>query len=179
MIAHIPSLVKMYEDNVLFLHEQGFPVYVKELLLTCYREDIQKYKRKWRDLGVPFNIQDFKGFDRGKDSKEFKAYNALDLLSIDSEYKKGGTYCTCKKGYKTILIGGHTLGGKVFGCFEDMVIVGDIKKNEYNPNYRVKMLSEPDALGSNVEVVGVPKEYYYDKVFREKGVYRPKGCGND
>ena len=179
MIAHVPSLVKQYEDNVMFLHEHGIPVYVKELLFPDQRDIIKESKRKWKELGIPFNVQDFKGFDRGKDRKEFKKYDALDILLIDSEYKKGGGYCTCKKGYKTVLIGGHTLGGKVFACFEDMVIVGDIKKNEFNPNYRVKTNQKADSSGSFVEVIGVPKVYYYDKVFREKGVYRPKGCGSD
>jgi uncharacterized Fe-S cluster-containing radical SAM superfamily protein len=179
MIAHIPSLVEKYEENVLFLHDHGFPVYVKELLFHEYYDQIREYKRKWNDLNIPFSVQDFKGFDRGKDHKEFKNYDVLDLLLIDSEYKKGGHFCTCKKGYKTVLIGGHTIGGKVFGCFEDMVIVGDIKKNEFNPNYRVRINKSPDAAGSCVEVEGVPKVYYFDKVFREKGIYKPKGCGND
>lgn len=174
MIAHIPDLVKRYEDKVLYLHDKGLPVYVKELLFSELREDIKKYKRKWKELGIPFNVQDFKGYDRGMDKTEFNKYDAEDLSLISSEYKKGGSYCTCKKGYKTVLIGGHTIGGKIFGCFQDMRIVGDIGKNEFNPNYKVKVRRE-----GGVDVVDVPPNYYVEEEFWEKGIYKPKGCGSD
>lgn len=174
MIAHIPDLVKKFEDNILYLHDKGLPVYVKELLFIEFRENIKKYKRKWKEMGIPFNVQDFKGYDRGMDKSEFKKYNAEDVLLISSEYKKGGSYCTCKKGYKTVLIGNHTIGGKVFGCFQDMRIVGDIRKNEFNPDYKVKVNRE-----GGVDVVDVPPNYFVEEEFWEKGIYKPKGCGSD
>lgn len=173
MISHIPDLVKRYEENVMFLHKNGVPVYVKELLVHSDRELIKENKRKWKALGIPFKIQDFKGYDRGKDLHEMKEYDAEDWYLVDFDYKKCNDTCTCMRGYKTILIGGHTLGGKVLACFEDMKIVGDIAKNEFNPNYEVRRVKD------GVEVRGVPPVYYYDKVFREKGTYKPKGCGND
>src|SRR4030042_443622 len=40
MIGHIPDLVKQYEENVLYLHEQGIPVYVKELLFHGDRDAV-------------------------------------------------------------------------------------------------------------------------------------------
>jgi hypothetical protein len=165
MIGNIPDLVKKYEENLLYLHEQGIPVYVKELLFHEDREVIKENKKKWKALGIPFKIQDFKGFDRGKDFQEIKNYDDEDWYLVDFEYKKCGDTCTCFKGYRNILIGGHTLGGKVFACFEDMKIIGDIPKNEFNSNYVIKRTRK------GIEVQGVPSLYYYDKVFREKGVY--------
>jgi len=173
MMGHIPSLVKKYEENLLFLRDNGVPVYAKELLVHSDRELIKEHKRKWKALGVPFKIQDFKGYDRGKDFKEMREYDDEDWYLVDFEYKKCNATCTCTRGYKTILIGGHTLGGNVFACFEDMKIVGNIARNEFNPNFSVK------RTPTGVEVVGVPAVYFYDKVVREKGVYKPKGCGND
>ena len=173
MMGHIPNLVKIYEENVLFLHENGIPVYVKELLFHGDKEIIKENKRKWKALGIPFKIQDFKGYDRGKDFLEIKDYDEEDWFLVDFEYKKCNDTCTCLRGYKTVLIGGHTLGGKVFACFEDMKIVGSIQDNEFNPNYVVKRVK------NGIEVRGVPAIYYHDKVFREKGTYKPKGCGND
>jgi MoaA/NifB/PqqE/SkfB family radical SAM enzyme len=173
MIAHIPILVKRFEENVLFLYNAGIPVYVKELLLHSDRETVKEYKRKWKALGVPFKVQDFKGYDRGKDFLEIKEYDIEDWCLIDFEYKKCNELCTCLRGYKTLLIGGHTLGGNVFACFEDMKIVGNIVKNEFNHRYQVKHTPR------GIVVEGVPAVYYQDKVFREKGIYKPKGCGND
>ena len=174
MMGHIPDLVKMYEENLLFLHDNGVPVYAKELLLHEDKEIIKQNKRKWKALGIPFKIQDFKGYDRGKDFQEIKDYDEEDWYLVDFEYKKCNSTCTCLRGYKTVLIGGHTLGGNVFACFEDMKIVGNIPRNEFNPNYQVQRSKD------GIEVVGVPAIYYHDKVFREKGTYKPKkGCGND
>lgn len=175
MIEHISELNKKFEENILFLHKQGIPVYVKELLFVEDREKIKEHKRKWRDLGIPFKIQDFKGYDRGKDCSELKKYTPEDWLLIDFEYKKFSRYCSCKKGYKNVLIGGHTLSGLIFGCFEDMKIVGNIIKNEFNSNYDV-LLKAPNG----VEVINNPPIYYKEEVFREKGIYKSKiGCGND
>jgi hypothetical protein len=173
MIGHIPELVKKYEDNVLYLHENGINVYVKELLFPGERKIVRDHKRIWKVRGIDFKVQDFKGYDRGKDNTEARTYDIEDWNFVDFEYKKFGDLCTCCKGYKTILIGGHTLGGKILACFEDMKIVGDIAKNEYNPDYRV--IAKDDGM----EVQGVPPVYYYDKVVREKGIYKPKGCGSD
>jgi hypothetical protein len=173
MMGHIPDLVKRYEENLLFLHNNGVPVYAKELLFHEDKETIKENKRKWKALGVPFKIQDFKGYDRGKDFREIKSYDAEDWYLVDFEYKKCNDTCTCVRGYKTLLIGGHTLGGNVFACFEDMKIVGNIPQNEFNPSYQVKRTKD------GIQVRGVPAIYYQDKVFREKGIYKPKGCGND
>jgi len=173
MIGHIPDLVKLYEDNLLFLRSNGINVYAKELLLHEDKEVIKGNKRRWKVLGIPFKIQDFKGYDRGKDFLEIQDYDEEDWYLVDFEYKKCNDTCTCLRGYKTLLIGGHTLGGNVFACFEDMKIVGNISRNEFNPSYQVKRTKD------GIQVVGVPAIYYQDKVFREKGTYKPKGCGND
>lgn len=173
MIGHIPSLVKKYEENLLFLRDNGINVYAKELLIHSEREIVRENKRKWKALGVPFMVQDFKGFDRGKDFLEVSEYDIEDWCLIDFEYKKCNDFCTCLRGYRTLLIGGHTLGGNVFACFEDMKIVGNIPRNEFDPRYKVRLTKK------GMVVEGVPAVYYQDKVFREKGVYKPKGCGND
>lgn len=173
MIGHIPDLVKRYEDNLMFLHDNGIPVYAKELLMHSDKEAIKENKRRWKSLGIPFKIQDFKGYDRGKDFLEAKEYDEEDWYLIDFEYKKCSSECTCMRGYRTVIIGGHTLGGNVFACFEDMKIIGNIARNEFNPNFIVKRAKD------GIEVRGVPAVYYFDKVHREKGTYKPKGCGND
>lgn len=174
MISHIPELVNKFEENVLFLHNHGIPVYVKELLFIDEKEKIKEYKRKWKSINIPFKIQDFKGYDRGRDFSELKKYTDEDWALIDFEYKKFNKYCSCMRGYKNVLIGGHTLGGLVFGCFEDMKIVGNIIENKFNPNYEVI------CTLTGMEVINNPPVYYQEEVFRKRGVYKPKvSCGNE
>lgn len=170
MIAHIPYLVKQYEDNVMLLHKEGLPVYVKELMMVDEREAIKEYKKKWKDLGVPFKVQDFKGSNRGRDFSEAHRYTAEDLFLIDPEYRKAGTFCSCVRGYKNILICGHTMGGSIIACFEDQRIVGSIQENTWNPDFRVRINRKKGTM----EVEGVPPVYYGH---REKGVFNPKEYG--
>ena len=172
MIAHIPKLVKKYEEVVMFLYEHGVPVYVKELLFTELRDEIREHKRYWTSKGVDFKVQDFKGCDRGRSGEEFGRYEAADYLLIDSEYKHGGEYCSCYKGYKNVLIRGGWNDGDVLACFEDPKIVGNIQRNEYLPDYRIYKDGE---LG-RINVIGVPENY---KGTWERDMYKPKQCGSN
>ena len=172
IIAGVPSLVKRYEENVLYLHSQGIPVYVKELLFVDLREDIKEAKKYWTDKGISFKVQDFKGCDRGRSHEEFKKYEPEDYLLIDAEYKHGGEYCTCMKGYKSVLIRGGWMDGSVLACFEDPVIVGSLLDNTYNGNYRVYK----DHQKGRMDVTGVPKVY---KGTWERDLYTPKACGSN
>jgi pyruvate-formate lyase-activating enzyme len=172
MIQNIPSMVRLFEENVKYMIDQGVPVYVKELLILEYRDLIKEAKRKWKQKGVEFKIQDFKGCDRGKDFSEAKGYTAEDYYLIDAEYKRGGLTCSCVKNYKNVLICGHTMSGDVVACFEDMKIVGNIQENRWIQNFRIYK----DLVNGRIDVQGVPENY---KGTWDRGLYKPKACGSD
>lgn len=155
VIGHSKSLIKRFEDNVMFLHKQGLPVFVKELMITEFRDDILADRKRWQERGLKVSIQDFKGNDRGVSKEEYDNYTALDLLYIDSEYKHGGDYCTCRKGYKNVLIRGGWQSGDVLACFEDPKVVGNIQENTFNPNFIIKK----NYKEGRMDVQGVPEIY--------------------
>lgn len=158
VIGNSKSMVKKFEDNVLFMHRQGVPVYVKELLVSSMRDKILENRRKWQSLDIGFSIQDFKGEDRGVSKEEYENYTALDVLYIDAEYKHGGDFCTCRKGYKNVLIRGGWQSGDVLACFEDPVVVGNLQENTFNPNFTIKK----DYSEGRMRIEGVPEIYRGD-----------------
>ncbi len=172
MIAHIPSLVRRYEENVLWAHAQGIPIYVKELLFADEREAIKEYRRYWRAKGIDVRIQDFKGCDRGRSKEEYKHYTPEDLLLIHSEYKHGGDTCSCMKNYRNVLIRGGWEDGDVLACFEDPVVIGRIQDNVFNPGYKIWKNREKACM----DVLGVPKTY---KGTWDRDMYVAKQCGSN
>jgi hypothetical protein len=172
MIQDIPALVTLFEENVQYLHDQKVPVYVKELLFTDLRETIKEAKRRWREKGIEFKIQDFKGCDRGKDFSELKGYTPEDYYLLDSEYKRGGIYCSCVKNYKNVLICGHAMSGDILACFEDPKIVGNIQENCFHSNFQIYK----DIVKGRMDVLGVPEKYWGTW---DRGLYKPRACGTD
>jgi hypothetical protein len=163
--------MKKYEENILFLKEAGVNVYVKELLFVEERDAILANKQYWRDKGVCFKIQDFKGADKGKGSEEINKYEPIDLLYIDQEYRKPREYCECIKGYKNVLIRGGWHDGDVLACFEDPAVIGNIQNMEYTPYTVIKRDLKKAYEGIYcVDVQGVPKIY---RGTYEKDVYVP------
>jgi len=171
MIHGIEYYMKKYEENILFLKEAGVSVYVKELLFVEERDAILANKQYWRDKGVCFKIQDFKGVDKGKGGEEINKYEPIDLLYIDQEYRKPREYCECIKGYKNILIRGGWHDGDVLACFEDPAVIGNIQNMEYTPYTIIKRDLKKAYEGIYcVDVQGIPKIY---KGTYEKDVYVP------
>lgn len=168
IISGVKSYVQKYEDNVKWLHSQGIPVYVKELMFPKLRDDILNYKRYWKSLGIPYKIQDFRGSDRGFSRDAYGDYTPLDILLVDSEYKHGGEYCSCMKGFKNILIRGGWNSGDVLACFEDPKVVGCVQDNTYHPDYKVLR----DTSLGRINVIGVPEKYKgtFDRDLRTPGV---------
>ncbi|MBD3261399.1 MAG: 4Fe-4S cluster-binding domain-containing protein [Candidatus Altiarchaeales archaeon] len=172
MIRDVPQLVEAFERNVYMVRDMGIPLYVKELLFVDLRDETLEAKRRWESEGIQFKIQDFKGYDRGRDFAEFQRYEARDYLYIDSEYKRGGAYCACVKGYKNILIRGHWNDGDVLACFEDGTVVGNIQQNWYHPGYKVYK----DFDKGRIDVIGVPKLY---RGTYDRDLYKPGQCGSN
>jgi hypothetical protein len=151
-------MIRNFENNVMAVSKFFPKIYVKELLLPEYREQILSYKDFWQRKGIDYKIQDFKGYDRGWSGEVFKEYKPVDNLLIDTEYKHYGDECTCLKGYRTLFIRGFDmadLGCKsdVISCWHDPCVVGNVIENWYEPNYKVKRLS------TGIEVIGCKKLY--------------------
>jgi MoaA/NifB/PqqE/SkfB family radical SAM enzyme len=149
----------IFERNVLKLHEAGFNVYVKEMLIIDFKQQILNNKTFWKFKNVPFKIQDFKGMIKGYSKEEYKKYTAMDNLLIDNEYKKPAKTCFCYSGYKNLFIRGFDIadvwekGGDVIACWHDPTIIGNIIEDWYLPNHRITK----NQKGYNI--AGVDKLY--------------------
>lgn len=159
IIGDNEKLVKQFEKNVLFVKSFGIPIYVKELLIPSQKHYIIDNKRKWKELGIDFKIQDFKGVDRGWSHEEYVNYTPIDHLLVDNEYKHPLQTCSCQKGYKNILIRGFDeyddfpTGGDIVACWHDPTVVGNINEMWYNPNYKI---TKHDGI---YDIKGVDKLY--------------------
>ncbi len=138
VIINNSDLVNKFKQNVMFCKENGLNVYVKELLIKKYREDIIENKKYWKELEIDFHIQDFKGYGRGKTFEEYNKYTNLDKMLINNEYKHYGYYCSCKEGYKNVIIRGFDIfAGDVLACWDDPCVVGNINEDWYNGDYKI------------------------------------------
>jgi len=156
IIDGVPAYKKKFEENVLRLQDKGYPVYVKELMFVDLHEETIKNKRYWKEKGVDFKIQDFKGTIRGKSQEEIPKYGPLEYLHISEEYRKPGDTCACLWGYKNVIIRGGWNEGDVIACFEDPKVVGSIQEMWYDPGYKiVKNRSE-----GRIDVQGLKEEVY-------------------
>jgi len=158
IIKDNPDLIKLFESNVLMVKSMGIPVYVKELLRVKDRHLIVENKKRWfEEFGIELKVQDYKGDTKGATFTEYSKYSGLDHDLIDEEYHHiKSEFCTCIKGYKTLGIRGYEpFGGDVVACWQDPVIVGNIRDYWFNNNYNVDRLP-----GTSVRnVIGVPKKY--------------------
>jgi len=169
VIDNDQKLRQRYISNVFMLKDAGIDVYVKEMLIIKYRTEIKANKRFWESVGVPVKIQDFKGYIKGEDFTELQQYTNDDISLLDKEYIKNINECTCLPGYRQIMIRGGWMSGDILGCWIDPVVIGNIKDNTYNPNYKVEIEKIP---GGKQIVTGVPKIYkgtyendrYYDNL---------------
>lgn len=150
------ALVERYHSTVEFLHHAGLPVYVKELLFVDEREAIKANRAYWEGKGIPFKIQDFKGWDRGFSGEEWAKYTPEDEALISEEYKHVGRYCSCRAKYRSFVIRGHEwMNGDVLACWRDPKVIGNIGDMTFNPAY--KILKDHEA--GRMEVLGVPAVY--------------------
>jgi len=157
MIDHNEHLKKLFENTVLDVKQMGINVYVKELLMVKHRDEIIKNKNHWNGLGIDFKVQDFKGVDKGFSFEEYSKYTLLDYILIDDEYKHPkNQYCTCLSGYKSFGIRGFDeFSGDVIACWQNPVVVGNIKEMWFNPNFRV----DREENSSKRKIIGVPLKY--------------------
>lgn len=154
-IGNNEDLKKRFFKTAMYLRDQDVNLYIKELLILKYKPQIITNRSFWTSLGVDFKIQDFKGYDKGQDFEELKRYTHEDIQLISKEYRKTKKYCQCLPGYKQIIIRGGWRAGDILGCWIDPSVVGNIKDNTFNPNYRVYL----DFKNNKTELVGVPKVY--------------------
>ena len=139
MIHNVPSLVKRFEDNINFLQDAGLNVYVKELLFADYRFEIVEAKKKWKEKGIEFKIQDFRE-DANKNVYRPLDIIPLDAIIVDREYQHIGKFCECKHGYKNLIIRNgwdEKSHGDILGCWYDPKVVGNIITNTFEPDYEV------------------------------------------
>jgi len=152
-------LSERFKENVFLVKSMGFSVYVKELLIKEYRDEIIDNKKFWLSHGIDFKIQDFKGMDRGISQEEYSKYTPLDNLLVDPEFKHGQV-CSCLYGYKNVFIRGFDLvdvwpkGGDIVACWHDPSVVGNILEDWYNPEYIIER-----KMNGEMEVKNVPKLY--------------------
>lgn len=141
----------MFNETAMFLKDKGFPIYIKELLLPEYRFDILENKKKWKDKGFDFKVQDFRENANAGEPKQLDPI-PLDVLIVDREYLHPKDTCACKDGYKNIIIRKGWQEGDILACWHDPKVIGNIIRNEFNPNYRVVKDRRLGRL--NVEGVG-------------------------
>ena len=138
-INNVPSLIKTYEDNLTFMRDKGFAVYVKEILFPEFRYEILEDRKKWKEKGFEVKIQDFRQ-DGNKHSNERFDQIPLDAIIIDQEYLHHGNICSCMKGYKNIIIRqgwDESSHGDIIACWHDVKELGNIIDNSYDPNYEI------------------------------------------
>jgi len=159
VIANIPHHVAQFENNVLLVRDMGISVYVKELLIKKYREEILQFRKFWQEQHVYFRIQDFKGMTKGLSHEEWKKYTPLDHLIVDREYKHSGKNCQCIRGYKQLFIRGFDMkdvfpkGGDVIACWHDPTVIGNVIEDWYTPYTSVQ------RVPNGCDVKGVEKLY--------------------
>jgi hypothetical protein len=156
VVDGVPAFRKKFEENVLRLQDRGWPVYVKELMFVDERDSILENKSYWKEKGVDFKIQDFKGTDRAKSQEELPKYGPLEYLYIDSEYRKPGDTCACMWGYKNVIIRGGWNHGDVIACFEDPKVVGNIQDMWYDPGYKIVK----NKAENRIDVQGLKNNIY-------------------
>ena len=139
MLQDNEVLTNKFEHNVRALKGWGIKVYVKELLFLEYKDAILKNKKTWELQDIEFRIQDY----RGEGGFNAPKYTNEDFALVDREYHHVlGAECSCRAGYKNIIIRGYdanayAFGGDVLACWGDPCVIGNINKDWYNPNYTV------------------------------------------
>jgi len=156
MIVNNHDLLRRFEETAEWVRDQGVPVYIKELLFTDQREEIEMARAMWTARGFDFKVQDFKGNVRGEDFTEFTRYTQHDMDHvIDQEYVHTGRECGCLPDHKNVIIRGGWMAGDVLACWIDPTVVGSIQENTYDPGYRITLKPEEGRL----DVEGVTKKY--------------------
>jgi hypothetical protein len=101
-------------------------VYVKELLHPESEQVILRAAALWASHGVNFKLQDFRG-TAGTDAPELTLGQ---IRLIDPEYRHNGQFCTCRQGYRTLIIRGGCWDGDVMACWQVDRRVGNIRDLE-------------------------------------------------
>jgi molybdenum cofactor biosynthesis enzyme MoaA len=165
-IENIEKFNKIYVENISFLQKAGIPVYVKELLIPEYESKIRNSIELWKQLNIEVKIQDFRGYDKGRDFTELKRYTPEQFALINQEYRKDELVCYCRQGYKNIIIRGGWQAGDILACWEDPTVIGNIIDMTYNSDYEIIK----DFENNRIDVRGVPKIY---KGTYERDLYVP------
>lgn len=154
--------IRQFKENAHIIKKIiGNKLYIKEILVPERLKELLESKKSWEQQGYLVKVQDFKPI---RDSRHHKSRSPLYALEyVDIDYLKPMYQpCSCRQGYKTIIIQSRWNPGDILACWHDPVVVGNIIDCTYNPNYIVEKLE----VGSNV--CGVPKQYN-PKWLREEG----------
>jgi hypothetical protein len=115
----------------------GFPIYVKEILFHEDREAILENKAHWENLGVEFNMQDFKGSYLDISGEGVPSYTPEDQVLISSEYIRNIRDCRCKNGYTQLIV---MRDGSIIPCYVLQEVIGNMVDGTYKPGYHVRMV---------------------------------------
>ena len=136
------KLAERFIQNVFLIAKSGIKVIVKELLILSLKSKILESKAFWENIGIEFRIQDFRdngGFDP-------QPYTPEELSLIHPEYLHGRENCSCRVGYKNVIIRGCDIfGGNVLACWHDPCIIGHIGSGYKPPeDYILPEVSDAD-----------------------------------
>jgi len=164
------NLINRFMETATLLKDSGINVYIKELLLLEYKQQILESKQFWKDKGYEYRLQDFKGY-RGRDSGEMLKYTAEDWSLIYPEYKHEGTTCHCREGYKQILIRGYDcFSGGVLGCWQSLSEIGNILTDTYTGYEQVNILPNGGrniVVGKKVYRGSYPYDFWRPNIEKE------------
>jgi len=141
----------LFHENVIRLRDAGVRVYVKELLAPQVYEEVLAARDDWKAEGITVKLADFRP---PRDKHHSDGWQSFGVAQMDQEYVRTIGYpCSCRHGYKTIIIQSRWTAGEVIACWFNQVVVGNIVENTFNPN------AEVVREANGVLVKGVPLTY--------------------
>jgi len=141
----------LFRENAKRLRDAGVCVYVKELLAPQVYKEVLAAQDGWKADEIDVKLADFRP---PRDKHHSDGWHSFGVAQMDQEYVRTiGHPCSCRHGYKTIIIQSRWTPGDVIACWFNQVVVGNVVENTFNPN------AEVVREANGVLVKGVPLTY--------------------
>lgn len=117
------NLIDMYIENFLFCQEKGFNISAQEVGYPPLLEEIDKYKKFFKEKGIELTFGHFFGKYKGKLYPESYTQKQLELFGledIERFYQKGKL---CNAGYN---VGVVSITGDIYPCTQIGKTIGNI-----------------------------------------------------